>query len=232
MKKYLLAASLLINFMVLIGGLYAVHRMGGFKNVINKIKDRGIANTYEHRANLFEMLPIQEGDIVFLGNSLTAQNEWAEMFNNPKIKNRGIPGDHAAGILARLGPIISAKPAKIFLMVGINDLAYHPPSVVIEKIGQLIDAIQNKAPATKLYLQSILPINDKTGWFDFNNSDIQTVNEAIREMAVSKNLAYIDIYPLLLDEDGSLDTVYTRDGIHINGLAYLKWKQAIETHVY
>ncbi len=45
---------------------------------------------YYQRATLFEKLPIDSDDIVFLGNSITNGCEWHELFNNPNIKNRGI----------------------------------------------------------------------------------------------------------------------------------------------
>ena len=48
---------------------------------------------YYQRSTLFEKLPIDSDDIVFLGNSITNGCEWHELFNNPNIKNRGISSD-------------------------------------------------------------------------------------------------------------------------------------------
>ena len=42
------------------------------------------------RRSLFEVLPVYSSDIVFLGNSITDGCEWAELFNNRHVKNRGI----------------------------------------------------------------------------------------------------------------------------------------------
>ena len=53
---------------------------------------------YYQRATLFEKLPIDSDDIVFLGNSITNGCEWHELFNNPNIKNRGISSDVSMGI--------------------------------------------------------------------------------------------------------------------------------------
>ena len=71
---------------------------------------------YYQRSTLFEKLPIDSDDIVFLGNSITNGCEWHELFNNPNIKNRGISSDVSMGVYDRLDPIIKGKPAKIFLM--------------------------------------------------------------------------------------------------------------------
>ena len=68
---------------------------------------------YDQRATLFEVLPMDSTNIVFLGNSITNGCEWHELFNNPRIVNRGISGDIAMGIVDRLDPLIKGKPAKV-----------------------------------------------------------------------------------------------------------------------
>lgn len=78
---------------------------------------------YDQRATLFEVLPTSKKDIIFLGNSITNGGEWAELIGNPHVKNRGISGDRTDGILDRLHVITKGKPAKIFLLIGINDLS-------------------------------------------------------------------------------------------------------------
>ena len=94
---------------------------------------------YYQRSTLFEKLPIDSDDIVFLGNSITNGCEWHELFNNPNIKNRGISSDVSMGVYDRLDPIIKGKPAKIFLMIGINDIAHHlSTDSIVKNITQII----------------------------------------------------------------------------------------------
>ncbi|MEZ4962704.1 MAG: GDSL-type esterase/lipase family protein [Saprospiraceae bacterium] len=231
MKSPLLLVSLLINVLLIGAVLFALQRYGGWRNLWSKINNRGVEKTYFHRKNLFEMLPVKDGAIIFLGNSITAQNEWAEMFGNPDIINRGIPGDHCDGIRGRLGAVLKNQPAKIFLMAGINDLAFYPPEKVLTKYERLVEAILTKTPSTKLYLQSVLPVNNIVSPTPVDNDDIRTLNDGIRRLAVAKGVVFIDLYPILLDADGNLDAAYTQDGVHLNGAAYLKWKDAIEEFV-
>lgn len=81
-------------------------------------------NEYNYqKRSLFEQLPIRGNDIVFLGNSITDGCEWAELFNNRHIKNRGISADRSGWLLDRLDPIVNGHPKKLFLMIGTNDLA-------------------------------------------------------------------------------------------------------------
>lgn len=228
MKNFLLYTSLLLNLLLLAGIGYAIHRYGGWQNLWAKINNQGIEKAYFHRKNLFEMLPPKPGAIVFLGNSITAQNEWAEMLDNPNILNRGIPGDHCDGIRARLDEVLKNRPSKIFLMAGVNDLAFYPPSQVLPKYERLVGAILEKAPYTELYLQSVLPVNNIVSPTPVENDDIRTLNDGIRQLAEAKGLTFIDLYPLLLDANGNLDAAFTDDGIHLKGAAYLKWKDAIE----
>ena len=42
---------------------------------------------------------------------------------------------------------------------------------------------------------------------------------------------YIDIFSNLADSDNQLDVNYTTDGVHLNGKAYLIWKEAVEKYV-
>ncbi len=231
MKHLLLLSSLLLNLLLIAGAGYAIHRYGGWRNFWAKINNRGIEKSYFHRKNLFEMLPPKNGAIVFLGNSITAQNEWAEMFGIANILNRGIPGDHCEGICARLDEVLKNRPSKVFLMAGVNDLAFYPPSHVLPKYERLVEAILKKSPTTTLYLQSVLPVNNLVSPTPVDNDDIRTLNDGIRQLAKAKGLTFIDLFSLLQDQNGNLDAAYTLDGIHLNGVAYLKWKDAIKNLV-
>ena len=51
-------------------------------------------NEYWHqKVSLYELLPVGPDDIVFLGNSITDGGEFAELFADNRIKNRGISAD-------------------------------------------------------------------------------------------------------------------------------------------
>ena len=75
---------------------------------------------YHLKKSVFETMPNEKGEIIFLGNSITAGVEWTEFFNNPKIKNRSISGEIKAGILFRILQINDQGDMKQydFLVVG------------------------------------------------------------------------------------------------------------------
>lgn len=227
MKK-LLYISLAFNCLALLAGMYMVHRFGGWKNIKYRIANRGLTKIYEHRKNQFKNMPGRDSSIFFLGNSITEQCEWAELLNNPNIVNRGIAGDHCDGVGERLDDLKKLNPTKIFLMIGVNDLAFHPSEVVLEKYKKLIPKILSSFPSAVLFLESVLPVNNLVGPLPMQNEDIETLNKGIKKIAKKYNLTYLNLHPLLLDKNGNLDARYTMDGIHLNGEGYLKLKPILE----
>ncbi len=184
------------------------------------------------------MLPIRSSDIVFLGNSITDGCEWSELFNNPKIKNRGISADRTKWLLKRLDPIVKGKPKKLFLMIGINDLAADvAPETIVANIKKLLNRFATESPRTKIYVQSILPVNgvDIKSRFKKHrtqNERVVATNKMLRALCEGrKNTLYVDLFPALADANGRLDKRYTNDGLHLMGAGYVAWKKAIAKYV-
>ncbi len=190
---------------------------------------------YGQRATLFDMLPMDSQSIVMLGNSITNGCEWAELLGNSNVVNRGISGDTVEGIQARLGSIIKAAPAKIFLMVGVNDVSHDlSADSIATSIGELVHRIRNESPATKLYLQSLLPVNQNFGRFrklDGKEQVIRDINAILPAIAEREGATFINLYPLLADEQGNLGSEYTNDGLHLLAPAYLLWRDVILPYI-
>lgn len=191
---------------------------------------------YHQRVLLFRALPQTEGDIIFLGNSITDGGEWSELFADLKIKNRGISGDNTTGVLHRLDEIYKRKPAKVFLLIGTNDLARNiSPDSVVKNILWIAALLKEKSPQTKLYVQSIFPVNEKFGKFTGHASktlQIKEVNKLLWNQAPQYGYHYQDVFSALTDSTGRLSAAYTNDGLHLTGPGYLKWKETIYTEVY
>lgn len=226
MKK-ILAISILLNIAGLIVGLFAVNRLGGFAYFMHKIKNGGLSAVYENRKDLFERLPNETEEIIFLGDSITEGGEWSELFSNLNVKNRGISGDVIEGVIKRLEEVVSSNPKKIFLMIGLNNLIFHKPDQIAPLYKDLVQQITEKSPNTVVYLQSILPINDVVRNTVIDNNDILEINKDIQKTATEFGLEYIDLHSIFKNKDGQLKKIYTVDGVHLNGAAYLHWKNAI-----
>lgn len=187
---------------------------------------------YEQRVALFEKLPPGPDDIIFIGNSITNGCEWAEMFGNSAIKNRGINGDIAEGVHDRLPTTLKGEPRKMFLMIGVNDIARGTtPDSVIRVVRKIIDRIQLTSPRTKLYVESALPVNNHYMLFDGHmdkGEQIIEYNRKLESLCVQKKVAYIDLYRCFKNEnDEKLNLKYTNDGLHLMAEGYLLWKEIL-----
>ncbi len=196
-----------------------------------------IFTTYYHqRFTHFQSLPQTKGDVIFIGNSITEGSEWHELFDDKRIKNRGISSDITAGIIHRIDEVAKRKPAKVFLMIGTNDLARNiSPDTVVKNILLTLSYLQQQAPSTRIYIQSILPVNDVFGKFSNHTAkgeQIKKVNGRLKEVAVTKSYTYIDLHTPFSDGNGKLKENLTNDGLHLNGEAYLLWKHLVYPYVY
>jgi lysophospholipase L1-like esterase len=186
---------------------------------------------YEQKVTLHQLLPNTKGEIIFLGNSITDIGEWSEIWQNSKVKNRGISGDITFGVLARLDEILSSRPAKLFIMIGVNDIARNiPEAVILKNYRRMIDSVQIKSPKTQLIMQSVLPTNDEFKPFKnhYGKDDrIRAVNSGLQALCADTGVIFVNLYPRFLDASGKLDKQYTNDGLHLTGAGYMLWKKIL-----
>ncbi|WP_432714573.1 GDSL-type esterase/lipase family protein [Pedobacter sp.] len=214
----------------------------GFSHIIPVIAQQAkIDSTYNNtyykgRMELFKNLPLPGKSIVFLGNSITERGMWHELLPGKVIMNRGIGGDNTFGVLARLSPIISSKPAKVFLLIGINDIGRGlPVDVIAKNYERMIIQFHKGTPKTKLYLQSVLPMNDDILTADYLKNKGQYIvelNRRITFLAEKYNLTYINLHEVFNDGTGKLKPGLTMDGIHITPAAYVLWVNFLKRKKY
>ncbi|AFY80664.1 GDSL-type esterase/lipase family protein [Oscillatoria acuminata] len=233
-----LILSVTLNVIGLILAVVLIARKGGIPGLWRQRRSippdtqRWVKIYYQHRQSLFEDLPVANGPIVFLGDSLTDSCEWHEILNHSDIVNRGIMGDTTQGVLARLKPILATQPRQIFIMIGINDLARRQElSSILANYQQILATIQQQSPQTQVYVKSVLPINDRLFENAPSNETIRTLNTQLQRLSETFSYSYLDLHSQLVDENQQLDERYTLDGLHLNGTAYLIWKAAIESYV-
>ncbi|WP_184174542.1 GDSL-type esterase/lipase family protein [Rhabdobacter roseus] len=182
---------------------------------------------YGPQVELFKARPHSRKDIVFLGNSLTFWADWSELLGSRRYKNRGIPGDTSFGVLARLDEVIRGRPTKVFLLIGINDLARRiPDSVIVQNYRRIVRALKAGTPSTQIYVQTLLPTNDAFGKLKghyHHEPSIRYLNGALKEIAQQEQVGYIDLHPHFIDEAGKLKKEYTWDGVHLTLAGYTRW---------
>lgn len=190
---------------------------------------------YGQRSTLFAELPVDSTTIVFLGNSITHGCEWHELLGMANVVNRGISGDTADGIDERLGYILEGQPAKIFLMVGVNDVSHDlTADSIARSVIALVDRIQAESPRTRVYLQSLLPVNNSFNRYKKligKEQTIRDINTLLVGMAAERGVTYVDLHPLFANDEGNLRPELTNDGLHLLGSGYLVWRDAILPYV-
>src|SRR5579863_813854 len=195
-----------------------------------------IPEHYPQRIAKFQSEPIVTGRIIFLGNSITEIGPWAKLTGDTTVVNRGIGGDITYGVLKRLDDVIARQPSKVFLLIGINDIGKDiPDTVIADNIRKIVATILQGSPTTKIYVQSLLPLNPDVKNFPqhYNKEDhVLKVNAMLPAILAPLQCTFINIFPLLLDDKQRLDAQYTLDGLHVNQKGYAIWVDYLKKQGY
>ena len=188
---------------------------------------------YDKRIKEFKESPIGYNQIVLLGNSITEDaNDWNDRLGTENITNRGVSGDITDGMLVRLDEIIYFKPLAIFLLIGINDIyAMNLPDgkqtekYIVNKIIKILDILLKESPETKLYLQTILPTHRE----DIKDQ-IKRINRELINR-VQPKVTVIDLYSLFANDNDTMTSEYSTDGVHLNTYGYDIWVNYLRNHI-
>ena len=172
-----------------------------------------------------------------LGNSLTeGGGDWSKRLKTENVRNRGTVGDEIMGIYDRLDQILPGKPRKIFLLTGVNDVSHDlSTDSLVTLMDFLLNEIQTKSPETKLYLQSLLPINESFGRYKKltgKTDQIPEINAKLKELANKRNITFIDLFPLFTEKKTNiLREKLTADGLHLNEEGYRIWVKELKEYL-
>ncbi|WP_246186104.1 GDSL-type esterase/lipase family protein [Phnomibacter ginsenosidimutans] len=193
-------------------------------------------NNYALKVGQFKSFPNAPTDIIFLGNSITAGTDWMELLGRTDVRNRGISGDITYGVLERLDEVTEGKPAKVFILIGINDISRNiPDSLIMKNHRLMVQRIKQASPKTRIYIHTLLPVNNEfTQFKNHYNKDehIAAVNAALKQMAKEEGITLIDLYPHFLGADNKLNKAYTIDGLHLTAAGYKVWAEILKKGKY
>jgi hypothetical protein len=205
-----LAAGFILG--VIAGVLF--QRQGGMRKVVEMMGNSKVPVLSPHQESRIETLrslPVQDGAVVFLGDSLIDSQEWHEVFGNAKVISRAVSGATSRD-LSCLSDY--SKASGIFCLVGANDAGYNVP---IEEFTRNYRKILDQMPGqAKVFLISIPPIRRHGGRpVDLNN--VVRLNDAIRQLAGVKGHGFLDFYAAFT---GDSDGLFAPDGLHLSPAGY------------
>ena len=125
------------------------------------------------------------------------------------------------------------KPAKVYIMLGVNELGWAYSSVFQEEYGTLVDAVRDAVPDAVIYVQSILPVtkahSDAHSYQ--NKARVDEFNGLIREMCTQKGVNYLKVEDAVMTSDGYLNPeLAAEDGVHLNAAGCRAWLQYLREH--
>lgn len=181
------------------------------------------ADYITHRYEAFKACPPREGNVAFIGNSITNMGNWHEHFaDNILAQNRGNSGACSYEALANLETVIMDKPAHIFVMIGTNDIgsATGTPATVAANGLALIERVKNESPETKVHIVSTFPSTVGARTVE-NHTEI---NNLLKEVCRQTDTDFIDIFD---DMMGIINNTISADKLHLTTKGYYIWCNAL-----
>lgn len=207
-----LVIFIVTSFMLLVGILLCINE----KKIINM----------NYKIEKIERYTYNKESIVFLGDSITSRCDLDKYFPNYNVYNSGIAGNMTKDILDNMeNRVFVYNPTKVFILIGTNDLVYSEldNDGIKNNIEEIINKIYEKNSNTKIYLESIYPVNNslnKEIVETRTNDNIKDLNNKIEKICNNNKCTYINMYDNLTDKNGNIKRIYTVDGLHLNKIGY------------
>jgi lysophospholipase L1-like esterase len=203
---------------------------------ILKNKYAGASPTTSPRYTIFQTSPrltmfqtfSPTSDVVMVGDSLTANAAWNEIFPKVQIANRGVVGDTTDNILLRMDTILSVSPKKALIMVGINDIGSGASlDSVFQNYREIVKRLQQAG--VDVIIQSTLECSREV----CGNRVylVRELNKQLEDFAKRNNIVFLDINADLSSPSDGLLSKYSYDGIHLLASGYVKWSETIRPYL-
>lgn len=176
--------------------------------------------------------------VVFVGDSRAA--EWpAPSVEGFEFVNRGIGNQTTAQVLGRFSTHISPlHPTIVVIQVGINNLKTIPlfherrDRIVLDckdHLRQLVDqstALGATVIVTTIFPVGPVPLERQLFWSSEVANSVDEVNDFVRSLE-APNVIVFDTFALLADENGTTQSSYARDTLHLTVEGYTALNMAL-----
>ena len=119
-----------------------------------------------------------------------------------------------------LDDIIKLTPARVFIMVGLNDANYGTRSAqtIAENIMAIASQIKTASPNTNVCVLSLLPITQEfeaKANVNAKQSVLDEINNIVMAACPSNSVTYVDVATAFKDASGYMNPQYTGNGSNI-----------------
>lgn len=130
-----------------------------------------------------------------------------------------------------LGRVISYKPYRIYMMLGINELHFRRADLMITQYENLLRSIKRASPQTDIVLLAVSPVTKAERARRHGFRQIPSFNKKLKQLAGKTGCRYYDYTAFLKNSDGFLTAKYSAgDGYHWNTAGYNRFAQIITTY--
>lgn len=122
-------------------------------------------------------------------------------------------------------------PAKVFVMLGYNDLALFGIDGTLERWEIFLNRILEKSPDVQIYIQSCTPMHKNSEYDKLNNARIDEYNAALETLCQERGYHFVNIAPYFKDFNNSLVSAFCSDEfVHITYDGAGIWCKALKAY--
>lgn len=121
---------------------------------------------------------------------------------------------------------LELTPKVLFLSIGLNDLEYcrGDSGLFIRRYEERLQEIRDTDPDLPIYINGILPVLPEAVEKKQALADVDTFNQALKQMCIKWKLTYIDNSQLLAGHEDW----YQKDAVHLKSAPYPLWLAHME----
>ena len=167
-------------------------------------------------------------EVMMLGDSITEAGPWQALFPKTRIVNRGVSGYTTYDLLREMKAIVALRPAKVFLMIGINDLLKR---ATVEQTFKQYTLIVDELQKNKITVVMQATLECSRPQCGSAVEAVRSLNQKLQAFALARNIQWLDLNPGLANDQQGLLPKYTIDGLHLSKPAYLYWAERLRSFI-
>lgn len=164
-------------------------------------------------------------EILLLGDSLIADNDWQARMPSYKVTNLGVPGARTSDLYVAL-PAIKEQVGHadiITIMVGTNDLLAGN-FAFINTLKKIFVRLNKDFPTAEIIVSSLFPMELP----DEPDYTIPNLNSHIEAFTMQTGSCFLDTHSRFINSN---QPIFQEDGVHITKEAYELWARALLEHI-